>query len=136
MNSKYTILLVEDDNVDCLLFSKHCNQIGLNNKIVRARHGEEALQLLENTHDTLVLKEPYIIISDMRMPRMNGDTLLRVIRSKEELKHTKFYLCSTHLSEGTMKTLEKLNIDGYTLKDDLRAFLKELKSNQRIKDVA
>ncbi|AEJ18254.1 response regulator [Gracilinema caldarium] len=83
------ILIVEDSYVQAAGLQKILEQAGYS--IVRAEHGLEALELLQKEHFDLV-------ISDVMMPKMDGYTLCKTIKTNELYKHLPVILV-TSLSE-------------------------------------
>ena len=80
-NSKVVhILLVEDDEVDVRALRWAFNKLKIANPLTVANDGVEALELLK------AMPRPYLIITDINMPRMNGIELLRSIREDEQLR--------------------------------------------------
>jgi len=84
-----TILLVEDnpDDVELTLLALQKGRIA--NEIAVAHDGVEALEYLNGTgrfagRDASIL--PQVILLDLKMPRMDGLTFLRRIRSDERTK--------------------------------------------------
>jgi response regulator RpfG family c-di-GMP phosphodiesterase len=73
MSEKRDILIV-DDNLNSLDAMQEIIQSAGYNTIL-ARHGQEALDLLSTI-------KPMLIVSDLRMPRVNGIELLRVVRDR------------------------------------------------------
>jgi CheY-like chemotaxis protein len=69
-----TILLVEDDEIDVKALKWAFDKLKIANPLVVARDGVEAWEILQS------LPRPYLIITDINMPRMNGIELLRRIR--------------------------------------------------------
>jgi DNA-binding NtrC family response regulator len=73
MKTSITVLAVDDEPMMRSLLEKILTRDGY--KIVTAEDGEEALKVLE--------KQPVsIVISDIKMPKLNGFDLLKVIKSK------------------------------------------------------
>ena len=74
MNKKKSILLVDDDDAFCKTMAKLFERSGYMIKV--AGDGREALDLLsKNTFD--------LILSDLRMPRLDGIELMEEIRRKK-----------------------------------------------------
>jgi DNA-binding NtrC family response regulator len=69
-----TLLVVDDDSGICSIVSETLTPIGF--KVLQAKDGVEALKLLDAHHENID-----ILLTDMRMPRMNGKELLNVIQS-------------------------------------------------------
>ena len=67
-----SILIVDDEPDSSLFVAKFLEKHGYQTKL--ARHGEEALSVLLHSH-------PDAVILDIRMPVMDGITLLQIMRS-------------------------------------------------------
>jgi two-component system response regulator len=78
MTDEKTILLVEDnpDDVDLTLRALARNKIA--NKVVVARDGAEAVEILVEKG-----LRPQVILLDLKLPKVNGLEVLRRIRSEE-----------------------------------------------------
>ncbi|MBP0009709.1 MULTISPECIES: response regulator transcription factor [unclassified Roseofilum] len=71
------ILVVEDDLGTRLAIQDYLEQGGYS--VILAAHGKEALQQVEQYH-------PYLIVTDIAMPLMDGYELVRQIRKKPEFR--------------------------------------------------
>ncbi|MDJ1180107.1 response regulator transcription factor [Roseofilum sp. BLCC_M91] len=71
------ILVVEDDLGTRLAIQDYLEQGGYS--VILAAHGQEALQQVEQYH-------PYLIVTDIAMPLMDGYELVRQIRKKPEFR--------------------------------------------------
>ena len=75
-----TILLVEDEPAVRQLFVMALSRAGYN--VFEARNGEEAMKVFEQHSEAIDL-----VLTDVRMPCMNGAVLAKQLRSrKEDLK--------------------------------------------------
>jgi CheY-like chemotaxis protein len=108
-----TILLVEDDEVDVKALKWAFEKLKVANPLVIARDGVEALEMLKD------LSRPYLIISDINMPRMNGIELLRKIRESEEYRDSIVFMLTTSNDEQDKIDAYDLNVAGYMLKTDM-----------------
>jgi two-component system response regulator len=84
MNSEKIILLVEDNPDDVALTLRAFKKNNIDNEIVVARDGVEALDYLFGRgayagRDTANL--PQIVLLDLKLPRMDGLEVLRLIRA-------------------------------------------------------
>ena len=82
-----TILLVEDDEVDVKALRWAFDKLKIANPLVIARDGVEALEMLQE------LPRPYLIITDINMPRMNGIELLAQDPGERRSFATRSYSC-------------------------------------------
>ncbi len=81
MNKLGPIILIEDDRGDQELFSIVFKDLNFSNEIIYFEDGEKALEYLTKT-----LIEPFIIISDINMPKLNGLELREKIHTNEDLR--------------------------------------------------
>jgi CheY-like chemotaxis protein len=110
-----TILLVEDDEVDVKALKWAFDKLKVANPLVIARDGTEALELLKE------LPRPFLIISDINMPRMNGIEFLRKVRQSEEYRDSIVFVLTTSNEEQDKIDAYQLNVAGYMLKSDMGA---------------
>ena len=113
-NSKVLhILLVEEDEVDVRALRWAFNKLKIANPLTVANDGVEALELLK------AMPRPYLIITDINMPRMNGIELLRSIREDEQLRDSIVFVLTTSNDEQDKIDAYNLNVAGYMLKSDM-----------------
>jgi CheY-like chemotaxis protein len=108
-----SILLVEDDEVDVKALRWAFDKLKIANPLTVANDGVEALEVLPT------LPRPYLIITDINMPRMNGIELLRKIRSSDELHDSIVFVLTTSNDEQDKIDAYNLNVAGYMLKSDM-----------------
>ena len=85
MPSERKILLVEDDSADALLIRRALEKTGLDFKLSRLKHGDEAIEYLSSAapftnRETEPL--PDVILLDIKLPRLSGFEVLQWIRSQ------------------------------------------------------
>lgn len=73
MEEKFTILYVDDEEINLKLFKI---SLGKRFNIITANSGEEAIQVLKENNQVAA------IISDMKMPGMNGLDFIKLARTK------------------------------------------------------
>ena len=108
-----TILLVEDDEVDVKALRWAFDKLKIANPLVIARDGVDALEKLAE------LPRPYLVISDINMPRMNGIELLRRIRQSDDYRDSIVFMLTTSNDEQDKIDAYNLNVAGYMLKSDM-----------------
>jgi len=108
-----TILLVEDDEVDVKALKWAFEKLKVANPLVIARDGVEALELMAS------LSRPYLVITDINMPRMNGIELLRKIRQSVDYRDSIVFVLTTSNDEQDKIDAYDLNVAGYMLKTDM-----------------
>ena len=97
--SEVTILLVEDDEVDATTVVRGLARADIHNPLVRARDGIEAMEILLGSNGKQKLKSPFLLLVDIRMPRLDGLALVRRIRSNPTLQRTIIFVLTTSDSE-------------------------------------
>jgi CheY-like chemotaxis protein len=113
-NSKVvTILLVEDDEIDVKALRWAFDKLKIANPLFVAGDGVEALEMLQK------LPRPYLIITDINMPRMNGIELLRKIRENDQFRDSIVFVLTTSNDEQDKIDAYNLNVAGYMLKTDM-----------------
>jgi len=63
---QYTILIVEDEEINLLFLNTLIENLELNLKTLHAKHGKEAVEICKNNKDI------DLVLMDMKMPIMNG----------------------------------------------------------------
>lgn len=104
----YRVLLVEDDDTICYILKKYklweTSEFRIEQEV---RNGKEAMELLET-------KSFDLIITDIRMPVVNGLEMLRMIREKED--KTSVILISTYADFQYAKEGMQLGVIDYVEK--------------------
>jgi len=117
------IVIVEDDQEDCELLVNSFKQIGVLNEFRCFENPIPALTYLANTSET-----PFIIISDINMPKMNGLAFKKVINEDASLRKRKipFVFLSTLKENNLLKSAFNLSIQGYFKKPNDIKSLREI----------
>lgn len=116
------IILVEDDTDDQLLIAEITQALNPNSEILIFDTGDAALEfLLATTH------QPFIILCDVNMPRMNGLQLRREILNNDRLrkKSIPFVFFSTTAVEKQVTQAFDMVVQGYFEKGNTYEELKE-----------
>ena len=116
MTSQITILLVEDDDVDAATITRGLAHASILSPVVRARDGIEALNLLLGTNGQTRLRPPYLLLVDIRMPRLDGLALVRSIRSNPALQRTIIFILTSSDSERDRIAAYDAHVAGYIIK--------------------
>lgn len=83
------ILLVEDDPADVLLIRRAFRNAGIGNRLYEVRDGEEAMQYLSGKSaysDRSKYPFPFLVLLDLRMPKLSGFEVLEWIRAEAHLQ--------------------------------------------------
>jgi CheY-like chemotaxis protein len=112
------ILLVEDDDGDFKLIERGFRKAKIVNPLLRAHDGVEALDMLRGTNGREKLRAPYLVLSDIGMPRMDGLTFVRALRADPELRKTVVFMLTTSKHDEDRHAAYDLNVAGYILKEN------------------
>ena len=105
------IMLAEDDENDVLFMKLAFRKAGLQNPLMPVHDGEEAIEYLsglgrfaDRDHYPL----PCLVLTDLKMPRVNGLELLAWIKARPEFEHIPtIVLSSSNLPEDRERAKER-----------------------------
>jgi len=130
MNKIRTILLAEDNPKDVELTLEAMAENRLANDIIVVKDGVEALEYLrcQGKYKLRKAGNPAVILLDIKMPRMDGIELLRIIRSDAALKKIPVVmLTSSREQQDLIKTYD-LGVNAYVVKPvDFKQFIEAVK---------
>ncbi|MEM6407705.1 MAG: response regulator [Pseudomonadota bacterium] len=110
------ILLVEDNDLDVEILKRGMQKARIDNPIIRAIDGLDALEMLQKHVQSPASVEPLVILLDINMPRMNGHDFLREMRAIPEIaSHQVFVFTTSNSSTDIAKAFEQ-NANGYFVK--------------------
>lgn len=119
MNSTaVTILLVEDDDVDATTVVRGLTRADIRNPVIRSRDGIEAMEVMLGTNGKQKLVPPYLLLVDIRMPRLDGLGLVRRIRSDKMLQRTIIFVLTTSDSDRDRAAAYDAHVAGYIVKSN------------------
>lgn len=109
------IILVEDDIDDLEFIIEALNVLGIKNEIVTFDNGQKALDYLKTT-----VTQPFIIISDVNLPIINGLQLKREIQGNMYLKvkSIPFIFLSTSADPAAVTEAYDLDVQGFFVKEN------------------
>jgi len=111
----YPILIVEDNPADRLLIQLAFKQAKVENELVMANSGEEAVKILKRRDF-----KPFIIISDVQMTGMSGFDLKDTIDNDKALKKKciPFIFMSSSVLDREVQKAFDMHAHGYFPKQD------------------
>jgi CheY-like chemotaxis protein len=113
-----SILLVEDDDIDAATITRGLARANILNPLIRARDGVHALELLLGTNGQKRLPPPYLLLIDIRMPRLDGLGLIRAIRGNPTLQRTIIFILTTSDDERDRIAAYDAHVAGYIVKSN------------------
>jgi CheY-like chemotaxis protein len=96
-NEPTTILYIDDDPDDLMIFGESINSLYPDVRILKAQSGEEGINILSMLEEEN-LPYPSLVMLDLNMPKMNGRQTLEHIRSRqgwEDIPVVIFTTCSS-----------------------------------------
>lgn len=133
LSSKYRALFAEDNLNDLLFVQRAIERGGLPFILYHVPNGEEAARYLrgEGSYgDRECYPFPDLVISNMKMPRMNGLQLLQWIRQQSEWKRLPVIVLSSAGDPEEVTQFEVLSINAYYIKPvdpkDLETIFKQI----------
>ena len=122
MNKGGPIIIIEDDLDDQEMFSDVFEHITCTNEIIFFADGQEALDFLTTTSI-----EPFIIFSDINMPKLSGLELRRKVHENEDLrlKSIPYLFFSTSAEQSHVVEAYSKSIQGFFVKPSDFSELKE-----------
>lgn len=110
MSKKGPILLIEDDEDDQLLISQAIQSLNIPNSIQVFHNGQEALDYLQTTQ-----QQPFLILCDINMPKLNGLELRALINQNEQLRRKAIpfvFLTTTANAEAVQEAYDE-SVQGF-----------------------
>ena len=113
MNKKGPIIIIEDDRDDQEMLQETFNRLGYPNEIIFFGDGEQALAYI-NKDDVL----PFLILSDINMPKLNGLELKRKIHTDAQLqlKCIPYLFFTTSASKKAVIDAYSMSVQGFFIK--------------------
>lgn len=113
MNKKGPIVVIEDDLDDQALLTTVFNELNYDNEIRFFTTGDAALKYLSNEE-----VRPFIILSDVNMPKLNGFAVRNIVHTSEALskKSIPYIFFSTSVSSEAVNDAYNLSAQGFFLK--------------------
>lgn len=120
------ILIIEDDEDDRDILKEIFRDLGYKNNIIFFSDSTEALEYIRKPEI-----EPFIIISDINMPKLGGFDLRNIILEEEVLgdRDIPYIFISNAQDEYSIKQANKLSIQGYIYKgNDYNKYKEKIKN--------
>lgn len=118
-----SILLVEDDADDRMLFTDALNELESDAKLKTASHCDDGIDALISPLDEL----PDVVVMDINMPGKTGLECLEDIRNHERLKKLPVVILSTDNNENVIRDAFKRGANFYITKpNSFQALKKEV----------
>lgn len=102
-----TIAVIEDDEAIATLYEYKLEANGY--RVIRASNGIDGLNVIEKN-------KPDLILLDLKMPEMNGDEMLEILRSKEYGTDIKVIVLTNLSKDEVPQSLRVLQVERIIIK--------------------
>jgi CheY-like chemotaxis protein len=118
MNDEVVILLTEDDSGHATLIKRNLKRTGIQNPILHFNDGQQILDYLNCTNQTPAWEDgtPFIMLLDIRMPKVNGFEVLKRVKNNPELQNIPIIIISTSDNPHMMERCRELGCLNYIVK--------------------
>ena len=113
MNKTGPVIIIEDDEDDQFILKEVFEKLNYRNQAIFFSDGEKALEFL-NKAETI----PFLILSDINMPKLNGFALRNKLREDEKLsiKCIPYLFFSTALNQQSVIDAYSTSAQGFFVK--------------------
>jgi CheY-like chemotaxis protein len=112
------ILIVEDDDGHARLTEKNLRRAGIKNEMLRFKDGQEILDFLfrNDEGDEKENQATYLLLLDIRMPKIDGVEVLRQIKQDGELRKIPVIMLTTMDDPREVEACHQLGCSHYIVK--------------------
>ncbi len=115
----FVVLMAEDDEHDIIAVKRAWKKNNIANPLYIVRNGEECLDYLHQRGKYVDPKDgprPGILLLDIKMPKMDGLTVLKHIREDETLNRLPVIILTTSKDEEDRLKSYELRVNAYIIK--------------------
>ena len=117
MTDDVVILIAEDDEGHFSLIRKNLMRAGIGNEIVRFCDGQETLDFLFGDNgEGIEGRKAYLLILDIRMPKVDGVKVLERMRQDERLRRIPVVILTTTDDPAEVERCHRLGCSIYIVK--------------------
>lgn len=118
MNQEVIILIAEDDDGHAGLIRKNLSRAGIANPIIHFQDGQEVVDYLfrYGNGPHRVSGDAYVLLLDIRMPKLNGVEVLGLLKSDQELKKIPVMMITTTDDPREVEHCHRLGCNNYITK--------------------
>lgn len=114
-----TILLVEDDLAHAEIVRRNLERARVANKLIHVEDGEAALDYLFRRGayaDATQFPEPGVVLLDLRLPKVDGLEVLRIVKSDPSTARLPVVVLTTSAAESDLIKAYDLGANSYLVK--------------------
>ena len=118
MTKEVVILIADDDAGHTRLIEKNLQRAGLHNSILRFENGQDILDFLfcRGEGPKRAADTPYLLLLDIRMPKVDGLEVLRQLKADSELRKLPVSMLTTTDDPREVARCHELGCSNYIVK--------------------
>ena len=117
MNKEVVILIAEDDEAHIILIQRNLKRAGIANEQLLFKDGQEVLDFLYRRGERQRTPEtPYVLLLDIKMPRVDGVEVLRQVKADAELMKMPVIMVTTTDDPREVEHCHSLGCSNYVTK--------------------
>ena len=118
MTKEVVILIADDDAGHTRLIEKNLQRAGLHNSILRFENGQDILDFLfrRGERPKRAFDIPYLLLLDIRMPKVDGVEVLRQVKADPELRKLPVSMLTTTDDPREVARCHELGCNNYIVK--------------------
>lgn len=113
------VLLVEDNDDHAELVIRQLSEHSIQVQLSRVADGQEALDYLFHNgkyHDAATFPRPHVIFLDLRLPKVDGLEVIKIIKESEELRQIPIVVLTTSEAERDVTRAYVNHANSYVVK--------------------
>jgi CheY-like chemotaxis protein len=118
MTKELVILIADDDAGHARLIEKNLQRAGLHNTILRFENGQDILDFLlrRRPGEVRINHTPYLLLLDIRMPKVDGVEVLRQVKADAQLRKLPVIMLTTTDDPREVGRCHELGCSNYLVK--------------------
>lgn len=129
MKKNLITIISDDDEGHTILIKKNLQRVGIKNNILNFKNGEETLNYLKKKKRENLKKSNYLLLLDIRMPKINGIEVLQKIKRDQKLNTIPVIIITTTDDPKEIDLCNELGCVDYLVKPiDYEKFSKAIYS--------
>jgi CheY-like chemotaxis protein len=130
MKKEVIVLIADDDEGHSALIVKNLARAGVTNQIKQFKDGQEILDFLFRTGkgEHRISGEAYLLLLDIRMPKVDGVEVLRQLKTDSELKKLPVIIVTTTNDPREVENCHAIGCSNYVTKPvDYQKFVEAIR---------
>ena len=116
MTKEVVILIADDDPGHARLIEKNLQRAGLHNPVQRFNNGQDILDFFRGSGPNRAHASPYLLLLDIRMPKVDGIEVLRQIKADTTLRKVPVIMLTTTDDPREVARCHELGCSNYIVK--------------------